>query len=293
MTSLVASSFVFGALIAIGIRYPQRLRGDLTSFSAGVFFSTTSFILVDESIEIGSFATMAIGFIAGAFTFSITRKFLQKQLPLLKESIKNQEEESIDEKPNKEEISVSQVEIPTKKNKITGTGTTKIIKRIKIFFERKTYQQKGRRIRKNKSSANTVLIGKLMDSLPKALFIGVIVALDLKGLVAAVITLFLGNLTATMEGARRMRDEGQSVKIILERWGLVAVVVAIAGPVGFYLAKPLPNEYLSILIGFAAGDLVAFIIEDLIPEAYKKVEWHTGISGASGFLLAFSVFYFL
>ncbi len=87
MTSLIASSFVFGALIAIGIKYPQRLRGDLASFSAGVFFSTTSFILIDESIEIGSFATMAIGFIAGAFTFSVTRKFLQKHLPLLNESI--------------------------------------------------------------------------------------------------------------------------------------------------------------------------------------------------------------
>lgn len=292
MTSLIASSFVFGALIAIGIRYPQRLRGDLASFSAGVFFSTTSFILVDESIGIGSFTTMAIGFIAGAFTFSTTRKFLQKNLPLLKESIKNQEQ-NYEQKPKKEEISVSEVEIPFKKNKITSSGTKKVVKRIKIIFERKTYQEKGRRIRNNTNSANTLLIGKLMDSLPKALFIGVIVALDLKGLVAAVITLFLGNLTATMEGARRMKEEGKSIKVILERWVLIAVVVAIAGPIGFYMARPLPNEYLSILIGFAAGDLVAFIIEDLIPEAYKKVEWHTGLSGASGFLLAFSIFYFL
>lgn len=249
--------------------------------------------MVDESIEIGSFATMAIGFITGAFTFSVTRKFLQKHLPLLNESIKNLEEENNEQKPKKEEISVSKVEIPVKKNKITETGTKKVVKRIKIIFERKTYQEKGTRIRKNKSSANTLLIGKLMDSLPKALFIGVIVALDLKGLVAAVLTLFLGNLTATMEGARRMREEGQSRKIILKRWGMVAVVVAIAGPVGYYLARPIPNEYLSILIGFAAGNLVAFVIEDLIPEAYKKVEWHTGLSGACGFLLAFSIFYFL
>jgi hypothetical protein len=29
---------------------------------------------------------------------------------------------------------------------------------------------------------NTVIVGKLMDSLPKALFIGVIVALDLRGI---------------------------------------------------------------------------------------------------------------
>ena len=100
MTSVVGSSFILGTLIAIGIRYPQRLRGDLVSFSAGIFFATTSFILVDESIEIGSFVTMAIGFLSGALTFSTTRKFLQKNLPLLNETIKSIEEgENNDQKP--------------------------------------------------------------------------------------------------------------------------------------------------------------------------------------------------
>ena len=108
-----------------------------------------------------------------------------------------------------------------------------------------------------------------MDSIPKALFIGVIIALDLIGLVAAVFSLFLGNLTATMEGARRMKEEGKNSRLILKRWSLIAIVVAISGPIGYFLARPLSNEHLSILIGFAAGDLIAFIVEDLIPEAYK------------------------
>ena len=113
------------------------------------------------------------------------------------------------------------------------------------------------------------------------------------GLVAAVFSLFLGNLTATMEGARRMKEEGKNSRLILKRWSLIAIVVAISGPIGYFLARPLSNEHLSILIGFAAGDLIAFIVEDLIPEAYKKVEWHTGLSSSLGFLTGLILFNFL
>ncbi|MBA3749984.1 MAG: hypothetical protein H0X03_03670 [Nitrosopumilus sp.] len=132
-----------------------------------------------------------------------------------------------------------------------------------------------------------------MDSVPKALFIGVIVDLDLRGLGAAAISLFLGNLTATMDGARRMKEEGKSPKLIAKRWLLIAIVVAAAGPIGYYLARPISNEQLSILIGFAAGDLIAYIVEDLIPEAYKKVEWHTGLSASFGFLVGLTIFHFM
>jgi zinc transporter, ZIP family len=282
MTLFVASSFIFGSILSINIKYPKRLKGDLASFSAGIFFSTVSFILVDESIEIGSFSTMAIGFVAGAVIFSFAHKFLKKQLPKVSESFK-----AIDNENNKVE------NIQTDSRHIEKYTKSKRIKKIKTIFIKKTYKKKNDTKNLPVNSANTLVIGKLMDSIPKALFIGVIVALDIVGLLAAVISLFLGNLTATMEGARRMREEGKSAKVILKRWSIIAIAVAISGPLGYYLARPLSNEQLSILIGFAAGDLIAFIVEDLIPEAYKKVEWHTGLSAAFGFLTGLTMFHFL
>jgi ZIP family zinc transporter len=279
MTLFIASSFVFGSVISINVKYPQRLKGDLASFSAGIFFSTVSFILIDESIEIGSFTTMAIGFIAGALIFSFSHKFLKKQLPMVSESFKAIEKDD---------------ELQSKHIQIKENDRDRIrLKKIKAIFIRETYKRKKHPKLLPTNSANTLIIGKLMDSIPKALFIGVIIALDLIGLVAAVFSLFLGNLTATMEGARRMREEGKSSRLILKRWSLIAIVVAIAGPVGYYLARPLSNEHLSILIGFAAGDLIAFIVEDLIPEAYKKVEWHTGLSASFGFLTGLILYNFL
>lgn len=264
MTFTVASSFILGALISLHVRYPSRLKGDIAAFSAGIFFAAVAFILIDESIGVGSFTTMAIGFSAGVITFSLSNKFLKKQLPLVSDSIKSKVHDLSGEKKTKESKNGTQEEKESLQTKRLGWGY-----------------------------GNTVIVGKLMDSLPKALFIGVIVALDLRGLLAAITTLFLGNITATIEGARRMSEEGKTRKQILRRWMYVSISVAVAGPIGYFLAKPLSNEHLSILIGFAAGDLIAFIVEDLIPEAYKKNEWHTGISAGFGFLIGIAIFHFL
>lgn len=264
MTFTVASSFILGALISLHVRYPSRLKGDIAAFSAGIFFAAVAFILIDESIGVGSFTTMAIGFSAGVITFSLSNKFLKKQLPLVSDSIKSKVHDLSGEKKTKESKNGTQEEKESPQTKRLGWG-----------------------------HGNTVIVGKLMDSLPKALFIGVIVALDLRGLLAAITTLFLGNITATIEGARRMSEEGKTRKQILRRWMYVSISVAVAGPIGYFLAKPLSNEHLSILIGFAAGDLVAFIVEDLIPEAYKKNEWHIGISAGFGFLIGIAIFHFL
>ncbi len=48
-----------------------------------------------------------------------------------------------------------------------------------------------------------------------------------------------------------------------------------------------------LFLSVGAGDMIAFIVEDLVPEAYKKNEWHTGISAGFGFLTGIAIFHFL
>jgi zinc transporter ZupT len=68
--------------------------------------------------------------------------------------------------------------------------------------------------------------------------------------------------------------------------------IAIGGPMGWYLEKPLNPEQLSIIIGFAADALMAFITEELIPQAFKRAELHIGLSSSFGFLLGLALFHF-
>jgi zinc transporter, ZIP family len=143
----VSSAFLIGAILSIFIHYPERIRADLAAFSAGIFFATIAFSLIDESIREGSFITMVIGFVVGSVVFSVINRILQTR------------------------------------------------------YKSKT--------KTNASSSKTVIIGTFLDSFPETIFIGVIIALNFQGLIPAVLALFLGNLTATMEGAKRMVDDSK------------------------------------------------------------------------------------
>ena len=229
---IVSSAFLIGAILSIFIRYPERIRADLAALSAGIFFSTISFSLVDEALKEGSFITMVVGFIIGAVVFSVINRILQRR----------------------------------------SNSKTK---------------------NKGISSSKTVIIGTFLDSFPESIFIGVIIALNLQGLMAAVLALFIGNVTATMEGAKRMVDVSKRKSYILKPWFFIFVIVTIGGPLGWYLEKPLNPEQLSMIISFAAGALMAFITEELIPQAYKRVELHIGLSASFGFIIALALFHYL
>jgi hypothetical protein len=64
--------------------------------------------------------------------------------------------------------------------------------------------------RKKNGSSQVILVGTILDSIPETLFIGVIIGLNIHGLIGAVVALFLGNLTATLNGAKIMLEEGKT-----------------------------------------------------------------------------------
>ena len=231
LSMIVSSAFLIGAILSIFIKYPERIRADLAALSAGIFFSTISFSLIDDALREGSFITMAVGFIIGAIVFSVINRIIQRS-------------------------------------------------NSKIKY-------------KNINSSKTVILGTFLDSFPESIFIGVIIALNLQGLMAAVLALFIGNLTATMEGAKRMVDVSKRKSYVLKPWFYIFVIVTIGGPLGWYLEKPLNPEQLSMIISFAAGALMAFITEELIPQAYKRVELHIGLSASFGFIIALALFHYL
>lgn len=118
----------------------------------------------------------------------------------------------------------------------------------------------------------------ILDSVPENIFVGAIIAIQIPGLLAAVLALFVGNLTATMDGAERMLDQGMKRSKIMKKWTINFLIVVPAGPLGLYLVQPLGNDAISVIIGFAAGTLMAFVSVDLIPKAYKEIRWHRTIN---------------
>jgi ZIP Zinc transporter len=262
---VVASAFPIGAAVAIARKFPKRIKGNLAAIAAGIYFSTLAFSLIDEAIKISSFPAMAAGFAIGAVSFSIAHpvvKERKKLTKMLSSSPQKKEEKTDDEDNNKS--------------------------RSRNENNEKQQQQSS-----SSSSGEMNIVGTVLDSLPENLFLGAILALNLSGLSAASIALFLGNLAATMDGAQRMFEKGMQRSKILKRWIVDFLIVAPAGVIGLYLVKPLGEAGVGGIIGFAAGALLVFVTVDLIPKAYSEENWHIGLSTTLGLIAVLAIFHYL
>ena len=262
---LVASAFPIGALVAVSRKFPRRVKGNLAAIAAGIYFSTLAFSLIEEAIKVSSFPAMAAGFAIGAVSFSIAH-------PAVKER-----------KKLKKMVSLS----PQKKEEKTGDEDNNKSR------SRNENNEKQQQQSSSSSSGEMNIVGTVLDSLPENLFLGAILALNLSGLLAASIALFLGNLTATMDGAQRMFDKGMQRSKILKRWIADFLIVAPAGVIGLYLVKPLGEAGVGGIIGFAAGALLVFVTVDLIPKAYSEENWHIGLSTSLGLITVLAIFHYL
>lgn len=264
---VVASAFPIGAAVAIARKFPKRIKGNLAAIAAGIYFSTLAFSLIDEAIKISSFPAMAAGFAIGAVSFSIAH-------PVIKE--------------RKELTKIFSLSSSKKKEEETSDNDNK--SRSRNENNEKHQQQSG----SSSSSAGEMnMVGTILDSLPENLFLGAILALNLSGLSAASIALFLGNLAATMDGAQRMFEKGMQRSKILKRWIVDFLIVAPAGVIGLYLVKPLGEAGVGGIIGFAAGALLVFVTVDLIPKAYSEENWHIGLSTTLGLIAVLAIFHYL
>ena len=258
----VASPFLIASIISKEYRHPLRLRADLASFSSGIFIGAVTFSIIVESVKLGDIFTMGIGFAIGAITFSITRyKIQNKSSPFSK---------------NEKHIKYSRDSDDSYSN-----------------LTDKENNDKGIEVQKErKGSGKLIIIGTLADSHPETIMIGVMIALGIPGLFPTALALFIGNFTATIVGTRELIAENESKKQIVHQWSLVFLFVAIGGPIGYFLTPFLNEYYLSIVFSFAAGALMSFVTEELIPDAYKKVNWHIGLSASLGLFVSFVIFHF-
>jgi zinc transporter, ZIP family len=255
---LVASAFPIGVAISSGRKFPRQVKGNLAAIAAGIYFSTLAFSLVEEAIKISSFPAMAAGFVTGAITFSIMHPIVKERRELTKLFSRSSS-------GKKEEVEEEE----------TADGS------------------KGKQLDDSSSSGKMNIVGTILDSVPENLFIGAIIALNLSGLHAALIALFLGNLTATMDGAQRMFDKGMQRSKIFKKWLVDFIIVAPAGIIGWYLVKPLGEGVVGGIIGFGAGALLVFVTVDLIPKAYREENWHIGLSTTLGLIAVLAIFHYL
>ena len=75
---IAASSLVLGMLLGLARSWPSRLIGLVLAFGAGALVSAVSFELFEEGLKIGGAAAVGIGLAAGAITYFVLARLVER-----------------------------------------------------------------------------------------------------------------------------------------------------------------------------------------------------------------------
>jgi ZIP family zinc transporter len=76
--SLAASSLIVGAILGLARSWPHQVVGIVLAFGAGALISAVSFDLAQEGTQLGGGDSVAIGLAAGALTYYLADRLLER-----------------------------------------------------------------------------------------------------------------------------------------------------------------------------------------------------------------------
>jgi len=130
-----------------------------------------------------------------------------------------------------------------------------------------------------------LLAAAVLDGIPESLALGV--SLVEGGGLALLVAIFVANIPEALGGATRMREDGRSKWFILGLWTAAAVVIAASVVVGRLLLGDAPGNLLAVILGFAAGAVLAALAESVLPEAYERGGPYFAFATVAGFLVSY------
>jgi ZIP family zinc transporter len=137
------------------------------------------------------------------------------------------------------------------------------------------------------SSAGPALaLGAFLDGIPEQLVLGIGIAAGAGVSVGLLVAIFVSNLPEAIGSATDMREAGTGANAIRALWVGVAVLCALATPVGFLLAEGASGHFKAGINGFAAGALLVMLVDSMIPEATAKAGRVAGLATTLGFAIA-------
>lgn len=130
-----------------------------------------------------------------------------------------------------------------------------------------------------------LLAGVTLDGIPENTALGV--SLNDTGSLALLVAVFASNFPEALAGARHMKERDRSSRFVIGVWSAAAILLALAVFAGRYLFSGAGSQSLSYPLAFAAGAVLASVIDTLAPEAFEQGGPTIALSSAAGFMLGF------
>jgi ZIP family zinc transporter len=138
-------------------------------------------------------------------------------------------------------------------------------------------------------SGLAIAVGTLLDAVPEAAVLGLETArigAPGAGLLAA---FALGNFAEALSSTSGMETAGRTKRYILGLWALAVVAVTGLAGLAAGLAAVAPPGMESVCNAFAAGALIAMVVETMVPEATHDSSPFNGLIAVLGFLVVLAL----
>lgn len=135
--------------------------------------------------------------------------------------------------------------------------------------------------------AGALLAAAIFDGVPENLALGVTLIDGASfALLAAIVA---NNLPEALGSAVRMREDGHSRAHIIGLWSGAGVLLAASVVIGRFALAGASGTALAVLLGFAAGAILAALATTFFPEAYKEGGPYVAFATVAGFLFSYII----
>ncbi|MBD3752916.1 MAG: ZIP family zinc transporter, partial [Micrococcales bacterium] len=97
----------------------------------------------------------------------------------------------------------------------------------------------------------------------------------------------ISNIPEGLSSTAAFKQDGSRGRTVALLWGGITAASVVAAVIGYLALQTAPPELIAIITSVAAGALLAMVANTMIPEAFERLHFLTGLWATLGFLLAF------
>lgn len=134
-----------------------------------------------------------------------------------------------------------------------------------------------------------IVLGIVLDGIPESAVIGLTLLEGGAVSVAMLVAVFLSNLPEAVSATTGLVEAGWRRRRVLELWGGVMLVSAIAALAGYAFFDDASPSVVAFVLAFAGGAILTMLADTMMPEAFAYGGKLVGVFTTFGFATAFAV----
>ncbi|MEV4572522.1 ZIP family zinc transporter [Nonomuraea jabiensis] len=138
-------------------------------------------------------------------------------------------------------------------------------------------------------SGAAIAIGALLDGVPESVVLGLSLVGGGNIGLAVLAAVFISNVPEGLSSAAGMKRAGRGARYVFGIWGGIALASGLAALLGNLTMQSASPAVTAVIMGVAAGAILAMVADTMIPEAFERAHTLTGLITTIGFLAAFAV----